>query len=220
MLLAAYGLPLIEARRVRTLDGAVSAAQVLGLPVALKADVAGLLHKTDAGAVALAVPSVRAVRATVREFRSRFGDRLGGVVVQRMSTAGVELIVGAVRDPTFGPLILYGSGGTNAELFGDQLMRLAPLTDVDAATLVRAPRGARLLDGFRGQPACDIGAIIDVLHRVSQLASEMPEVAEVECNPLIATADGAVVVDHRVRLAPVAVQAPSWVRAIRSARAV
>jgi succinyl-CoA synthetase beta subunit len=97
-------------------------------------------------------------------------------------------------------------------------MRLAPLTDREAADFVHAPRGARLLDGYRGRPACDIAAVIDVLQRLSQLAADMPDVAEVECNPLVARPGGAAVVDQRVRVAPAQTRPPSWLRAIRSTR--
>ncbi len=211
-LLEAYGIPLARFAYAHGTKAAVAAAREIGLPVALKADAAGVVHKLEAGAVALGLTSVDAVRATMRHFRERFGDRLRGVVVQEMGPPGVELIVGAVHDPAFGPLVVYGSGGTNAELFRDQLTRLAPLTTRQAEELVRAPRGARLLEGFRGQPPADIDAVTDVLHRVSQLAADIPEVAEFDCNPLIAHPRGAVVVDARVRLRRVERGLPAWIR--------
>ena len=211
-LLEAYGIPLARAAYVRDTKAAVAAAREIGLPVALKADVVGVVHKLESGAVALGLTSVDAVRKTVRRFRESFGDGLRGVIVQEMSPPGVELLVGAVHDPAFGPLVVYGSGGTSAELFRDQLTRLAPLTTRQADELVRAPRGARLLDGFRGQPAADIAAVTSVLHRVSQLAADIPEVAELDCNPLIAHPDGASVVDARIRLRPVEHGLPTWIR--------
>jgi hypothetical protein len=135
-----------------------------------------------------------------------------------MSLPGVELIVGAVRDPAFGPLVLFGSGGTNAELFRDQVIRLAPLTVRQADQLVRAPRGARLMEGFRGQAPSDTSAVTDVLHRISQLAADIPQVAEVECNPLIALPHGVSIVDARVRLARVEERIPSWIPTVNSGR--
>jgi acyl-CoA synthetase (NDP forming)/RimJ/RimL family protein N-acetyltransferase len=211
-LLEAYGIPLARFAYVRGAAAAVAAAHEIGLPVALKADALGVVHKREAGAVALGLTSADAVRKAVRGFREAFGDDLRGVIVQEMSPPGVELIIGAVHDPAFGPLVVYGSGGTNAELFRDQLTRLAPLTTRQADELVHAPRGARLLDGFRGQPAADIAAVTSVLHRVSQLAADIPEVAEIDCNPVIAHPDGASVVDARVRLRRVERGLPAWIR--------
>jgi acyl-CoA synthetase (NDP forming)/GNAT superfamily N-acetyltransferase len=217
-LFAAYGIPLAKSVYVTTSADAAAAGREIGFPVAVKADAVGVVHKLEAGAVEVGVTSADAVRRTVRRFREAFGHDLRGVIVQEMSPPGVELIVGAIRDPAFGPLVLYGSGGTNAELFRDQLTRLAPLTVAQADELVRAPRGARLLDGFRGQPPSDIAAVTSVLHRISRLVADVPEVAEVECNPLIALPRGANIVDARVRLVPVAQEFPSWIRTLRSGR--
>jgi acyl-CoA synthetase (NDP forming) len=214
----AYGIPLMRYAYARSATAAASAAREIGFPVAVKADAVGVLHKLEAGAVTVGLASAAAVRRTVRRYVETFGDDLRGVIVQAMSPPGVELIVGATRDPTFGPLVLYGSGGTNAELFRDQLTRLAPLTVAQADELVRAPRGARLLEGFRGQPPSDIAAVTDVLHRISRLASDIPEVAEVECNPLIALPGGAHIVDARVRLARVEVGVPRWIKTVNSGR--
>ena len=217
-LLTCYGIAQPAMNCVATTKAAISAAHEIGFPVALKANVAGLIHKADVDAVALNIASAADVQTTMRDFRERFGKRLHGVVVQRMLPPGVELIVGAVRDPKFGPLLLYGSGGTNAELFGDQVLRLAPLSAHEAAELVHAPHGTRLLDGFRGKPPCDVAAVSAVLRRVAQLAFDIPEIAEIECNPLVASPTGAVAVDTRARIEPVPSYAPSWLRVIRSGR--
>jgi acyl-CoA synthetase (NDP forming)/GNAT superfamily N-acetyltransferase len=214
----AYGMPLIRFAYTHSAVEAASAAREIGFPVAVKADAVGVLHKLEAGAVTVGLASAAAVRRTVRRYRETFGGDLRGVIVQAMSPPGVELIVGAIRDPAFGPLVLYGSGGTNAELFRDQLIRLAPLTVAQADELVRAPRGARLLEGFRGQPPSDIAAVTDVLHRISRLASDIPDVAEVECNPLVALPQGANIVDARVRLARVEEGLPRWIRTVQSGR--
>ena len=218
LLLKAYGIPLVRSVYAHSAAKAATAALEVGFPVALKADVVGVVHKLEAGAVELGVTSAAAVRKTVRRFRETFGSNLRGVVVQKMSLPGVELIVGAVRDPAFGPLVLFGSGGTNAELFRDQVIRLAPLTVRQADQLVRAPRGARLMEGFRGRPPSDTSAVTDVLHRISQLAADIPQVAEVECNPLIALPDGVSIVDARVRLARVEERIPSWIPTVNSGR--
>ena len=124
-----------------------------------------------------------------------------GVLLQPMAPAGgVETIVGGRRGPVFGPLVLFGLGGITVEILGDHVSRLAPLTDLDAREMVTGLRGPDLLTGYRGMPAVDIDGLVQVLHRVSRLVEDMPEVAELDCNPVIVTEHGAVVVDARIRV--------------------
>jgi acyl-CoA synthetase (NDP forming) len=115
---------------------------------------------------------------------------------------GVELIAGVVSDPLFGPVVMFGSGGTAVELFADRVLRILPLSDRDAHEMVRAIRGAPLLFGHRGSPLCDVGAVEDVLLRVARMADAIPQLAEMDLNPFIATPLGAVAVDARLRLVP------------------
>ena len=198
-----YGLPLITTRVVADADGAVTAAAELGVPVALKASAAGLVHKTDAGGVRLELDGADAVRAAVTDIEravGRAGHRLDGLVVQPMAPTGVELIVGVVHDRSFGPVLACGAGGTTAELVSDVAVRITPVTDLDAREMVRSLRTFPLLDGYRGAPRCDLAAIEDVLLRVSAMVEAHPEIVELDCNPLIAGPDGAVIVDARVRV--------------------
>jgi acetate---CoA ligase (ADP-forming) len=123
------------------------------------------------------------------------------VIVQAMLRGGVELLAGIVQDPVFGPLVAFGAGGVLAELIGEATFRIAPLTDVDVGELVSTGKAGRLVGGFRGAPAVDAGALADLLHRLSRLAEDLPEVAELDLNPVIATAAGCVAVDARVRVA-------------------
>ena len=162
-------------------------------------------HKTETGGVALDLADTEAVRAAA--------ERIGGpVIVQPMITGGAELLAGVAQDPVFGPLVAFGAGGVLAELIGDAHFRLAPLTDVDAHELVAAGKAGRLVAGFRGAPAADAAALADVLLRLSQLADDFPELAELDLNPVIALPDGAVVVDARVRVArpQLRADAKSW----------
>lgn len=168
-LLRCYGLPLISTEIVSDTEGAVAAASGIGGPVAVKADAAGLVHKSDAGGA--------------------------------MAPAGVELIVGVVHDHSFGPVLACGAGGTTAELLQDVAVRITPVNDLDAAEMLRSLSTFPLLDGYRGAPRCDVAAIEDVLLRVSAMVEAHPEVAELDCNPLVATPDGATIVDARVRIA-------------------
>jgi acetyl coenzyme A synthetase (ADP forming)-like protein len=192
-LLTSYGLPLVAERRVESVDEAVVAAEELGYPVVLKTAAAGV-HKTETGGVAIDLRDSEEIREAAHRIGAPF-------LVQPMVRDGVELLVGAVQDPVFGPLIALGPGGTLAELIGDAAFRLTPLTDFDAQELAQTGKAGILLSGFRGAAPSDLEAVEDLLLRISQLAEDLPEVAELDLNPVIAGPDGCVVVDARVRIA-------------------
>ena len=200
-LLHTYGIATAPVQRVESAAAAAHAAQLLGMPVALKVG-AGVVHKTDVGGVQLGLRTAAEVRRAYATMAERLGDAVRGAVVQRMVSGGVELIIGVVQDPLFGPLIMFGSGGTSVEVFGDRTFRILPLTDVDAHELVRSIRGAPLLFGHRGAPPADVAAVETTLLRVAMLAADIPQVAEMDLNPVIASPAGAVVVDAKVRLMP------------------
>jgi acetate---CoA ligase (ADP-forming) len=191
--LAAYGIPLVPERFAHTVDDAVAAARELGHPVVLKTARAGA-HKTELGGVALGLDGDDAVR----EAAERIGVPL---LVQPMVADAVEFLAGVIQDPVFGSLVAFGPGGVMAELIGGTRFRIAPLTDVDADELVHEGKAGELVKGFRGRPAVDAGALSDVLARLARLASDLPEIAELDLNPVLATADGCVAVDARIRLA-------------------
>jgi acetyl coenzyme A synthetase (ADP forming)-like protein len=202
-LLDCYGLPLLAAGVVRSAGEAVEAAAEHGGAVALKALVGGLVHRSDVGAVRLGLASGAEVRRAASEIRAAVaasGHRLDGFVVQPMAPAGVELVVGVAHDASFGPVIVCGPGGATAELMGDVVARITPLTDVDAREMLQALRTFPLLSGYRGSTPCDVAAIEDVLLRLSALVEAHAEVAELDLDPLVAAPHGAVVVDARVRL--------------------
>ena len=191
-ILSAYGVPIVPERVTAGADEAVAAAREVGYPVVLKTAAAGV-HKTERGGVALGLADGEAVRAAAE----RIGPPL---LVQPMVTGGAELLAGVVQDPVFGPLVAFGPGGVFAELIGDAQFRIAPLTDVDAEELVLGGKAGRLVRGFRGRPAADPAALVDLLHRLSRLAHDLPEVAELDLNPVIALPDRCVAVDARIRL--------------------
>ena len=207
-LLASYRIPMVATRTVTSLDGALAAADELGGHVVLKAEVDGLVHKTDAGAVKLDLRTAEEVAEAYTQLEKAFGDRLRRVLVQPMLTDGVETLVGVVQEPVFGPLVVFGLGGVATDVLGDRAARLAPLTGDDADEMIRSVRAAPLLFGHRGSAAADTAALADVLLRVSRLADDLPEVAELDLNPVIATAQGAHPVDVRIRLAPAAPRDP------------
>jgi acyl-CoA synthetase (NDP forming) len=200
--LTAYGVPVIDWRRAASPDEAVRAAAELGGHVALKAHVPELVHKSEAGAVALDLCGEQDVRQAYARFVHLFGDRLRGVLVQRMARTGVEVLCGVVQEPVFGPLVVFALGGVTTDVLRDRSARLTPLTDLDAAELIRSIRGAPLLFGHRGTPAVDTTALEDTLLRLSRLADDHPEIAEIDINPIIARPDGVTAVDARIHLLP------------------
>ncbi|HLX88059.1 MAG TPA: GNAT family N-acetyltransferase, partial [Acidimicrobiales bacterium] len=185
-LLATAGVSVVGSRTVSGAEGAVAAATELGYPVALKAASPTLVHKSDVGAVVVGLGSAADVRAAYEDMEVRLGaTTMGGGLVQSMAPPGVETIVGVTQDPAFGPLIAFGLGGTATELLGDVAFRILPLTDLDAHELVRSVRAAPLLLGYRGAPLMDVDALEDLLLRVGALAVAVPELRELDLNPVI-----------------------------------
>ncbi|HUK44257.1 MAG TPA: GNAT family N-acetyltransferase [Gaiellaceae bacterium] len=191
-LLDAYGIPVVGERVARSADEAVEAAVALGLPAVVKTAAPGV-HKTDIGGVALDLRNEDQVRDAV--------DRIGPPVIVQPYLAGrVELLAGIVQDPTFGPLVAFGPGGALAELIGDASFRLAPLTDLDAGELVTGGKAGRLVAGFRGAPAADLSSLADLVTRLGWLAEDVPEVVELDLNPVLAGPEGCFAVDVRARV--------------------
>ncbi|HLE99636.1 MAG TPA: acetate--CoA ligase family protein, partial [Gaiellaceae bacterium] len=191
-LLRAYGIVVVEERLVGSAGEAATAASELGFPVVVKSAAPGV-HKTETGGVALDLGDEEQVRAAA--------ERIGGpVLVQPMIQGGAELLAGLVQDPVFGPLVAFGPGGVLAELIGEASFRIAPLTDVDAEELVTEGKAGRLVRGFRGAPASDSGALADLVLRLALLGEDLPAIAELDLNPVIARPDGYIAVDARVRV--------------------
>ena len=191
-LLVAYGIPVVEQRVADSPDEAGRAASELGFPVVVKTAVAGV-HKTETGGVVLDLQNEEEVRAAA----ARIG---GAVLVQPMRSGSAELLAGLVQDELFGPLVALGPGGVFAELIGDAGLRIAPLTDVDARELVLEGKTGALVRGYRGKPAADSESVVDLLHRLSALGDDLPEVVELDLNPVLVGPDGCVAVDARVRV--------------------
>jgi acyl-CoA synthetase (NDP forming)/RimJ/RimL family protein N-acetyltransferase len=199
-LLSCYQIPVAATVGVTGEQQAVQAAAGLGGRVVLKAEADGLVHKSDAGAVKLDLRTPQEVTEAYRDLAARFGPGLRRVLVQPMLTGGVEVLVGVVQEPVFGPLIVFGLGGVTTDVLGDVAARLTPLSTSDADDMIRGLRAAPLLLGHRGTPAADTGALADILLRVSRLADDIPEIAELDLNPVIASPDGAWAVDARMRI--------------------
>jgi acetyl coenzyme A synthetase (ADP forming)-like protein len=199
-LLSAARIESAAARSVSSLRDAADAATALGYPVALKALGPALLHKTERRAVALDLRDEKSVRAAYLDFEARLGADMTAVLVQRMVPGGVEMIVGALQDPLFGPLIACGTGGVLVDVLADTAFRLHPLRASDARDMIGELRGARLLRGYRGAPPADEPALADLLLRLSALVSEAPEIQELDLNPVMVLQSGACVADARIRV--------------------
>jgi acetyl coenzyme A synthetase (ADP forming)-like protein len=202
-LLSCYRIPLVETRLAGSPAEAGEEAGRLGSAVALKAIVPGLLHKSDEGAVALGLNGAPAVEHAASEMAARFeksGRLVAGYQVQPIVAAGVEMLVGVVQDQHFGPVLACGAGGTATELLKDVAVSITPITRGEASRMVHSLKTFPLLDGYRGAPKADVGALEDVLLRVSALVEDHPEIAEMDLNPLIVHEAGAVVVDARIRV--------------------
>jgi acyl-CoA synthetase (NDP forming)/RimJ/RimL family protein N-acetyltransferase len=179
-LLAAYGVPLLGTRTVTDADAAVAAAEEIGYPVVLKSTAPWLRHRSDLGGVRLDLADADAVRTAFAAIPA--GDP---VIVQEMAAPGVATVVEIVDDPSFGALVSFGLGGVATDLLGDRAYRTLPLTDLDAAELVRAPRAWPLLDGYRGSEPVDVAALEQLLLRVARLADDLPEVLRLGLEPVL-----------------------------------
>jgi acetyltransferase len=198
-LVADAGVPVVPWRLVDSAAGAVQAARDLGSPVVLKAIGPDLVHKTEAGAVRLGLSDAAAVRVAARDLRRTTGP--GPLLVQHQAGPGVELVIGAVFAPGFGTMVMAGLGGIWVEALGDVAMRLAPFGPDEAAAMLDELRGGALLDGGRGRPTIDRRSLACLIADVSAWVARAPWLRELDINPLIATGDGLVAVDARIRVA-------------------
>jgi acetyltransferase len=201
----AYGFPVIPWRWAKSAEEAVDGAGGLGFPVALKIVSPDIIHKTDVGGVRLNLATEAEVRQGYRDLlaavsAARPQAKIAGVLVQKMAPKGQETILGMTRDPQFGPLLMFGLGGTNVEIFQDVIFRLAPISEIWAHRMFQELKGFPLLKGFRGAPPADLEAIAQCLERLSQLVLDFPEIRELDINPLMVfeQGQGAAVLDARI----------------------
>jgi acyl-CoA synthetase (NDP forming) len=212
-LLIRYGIPLSAPRVVSDVAEAGRAAAELGYPVAVKL-AGGTVHKTDVGGVRLGVADEAELRKAFDAVRAA-GPASADVLIQPMAPEGTELIAGVLQDPQFGPLLMLGAGGVLADMIADRQFRLAPLTIQDADQMIAGMRTAPLLDGYRGRPVVSRAAVRELLLRLAALAEDLPEVAELDLNPVICSGDELVVVDAKVRIAPAPASVDPVLRQLR-----
>jgi acetyltransferase len=207
--LAAYGVPIVKTHVANTPEGAASIAEEMGFPVAVKILSPDIIHKSDVGGVVLDLDSPNAVRAAAQAMQRRLREllpdaALTGFTVQAMARRprAFELIIGVASDPVFGPVILFGQGGTAVEVIGDHAIALPPLNLNLAKEVISRTRIAKLLAGYRDRPPANHDAINLALMQVSQLVCDIPEIVELDINPLIADETGVLALDARIRIAP------------------
>ena len=160
------------------------------------------MHRTGAGGVRVDLRTPQEVADGYRALAAGLGPRLQRVLVQPMLEGGVEVMIGVAQEPVFGPLVVFGSGDAATEVHGDHVTRLTPLTDTDAEEMIHAVRAAPLLAGDRGAPPADTAALADALLRVSRLTDDLPEISELNLDPVVVRQDGVYCVDVRVRISP------------------
>jgi acyl-CoA synthetase (NDP forming) len=208
-LLATFGIAVPAARVIQDAAEAARACAALRAPLALKVISPDILHKSDAGGVAVGLNSAGEVEEAVRAMMKRpalASARIDGFLLEEMAPAGQEIVIGGLRDPQFGPLVMVGLGGVFVEVLADVSFRICPITPLDAGEMLDELKGAALLDGARGRKPVSRAAIVDALLKVGGAGGLMmthaDDIAELDINPLIASADGVVAVDARLILTP------------------
>ena len=204
-LLKQIGIPVVETKLAKTQKEAVLLSQKMGFPIALKISSPDVIHKTDSGGVKLDLKNVSEVKQAYHEIleaiRKQYPHALiQGVSVQKMVRPGTEVIVGASKDPQFGPVIMFGLGGIFVEVFKDVSFRIIPIDQRDAKEMIKELKGYPLLQGFRGKEPASIPSLVEIILNISSFVQENPEIKELELNPIFAYKDGAVAVDARIIL--------------------
>ena len=199
------GISVVETRLARSKAEAVRMAQEMGLPAVLKIVSPDVIHKSDVGGVKIGLESVGQVRTAYDSILSSTLEAVPsasilGVSVQKMALPGVEVIIGATKDPQFGHVILFGLGGVLVELLRDVSMRLVPLTARDARVMIREIKSLPLLQGYRQYPPCDLDSLEEAILNLSQFLEKHPDIKELDLNPVLCYPKGLVAVDARVVL--------------------
>lgn len=199
------GIPVIETRLARSQEEAVLLSQELDFPVAMKIASPDVIHKSDSGGVRLGLNNIAEVKTAYDEMIKRIGRQYPGAVIhgisiQKMARPGTEVIIGASKDPQFGPVIMFGLGGIFVEVLKDVSFRIIPVDRRDAHEMIKDIKGYPLLQGYRGKEATNISSLVEMILKISNLMEENPQIKELELNPIFAYGDGAVAVDARMIL--------------------
>jgi len=206
-IISTYKIPVTEFAVAKTEEEADKAAERIGFPVVLKILSPDVIHKSDVGGVLVGLKTPEEVRSGYQEIlasvkKHKPDARIIGVIVQEFAPAGVEVIVGSMKDPQFGPALMFGLGGIFVEILKDVSFRVAPITEYDAKEMITEIKGYPLLTGARGKEPCDIDALVSILLQVSKLVMEHPEINQLDLNPIFSYPKGAKCVDARIILEP------------------
>jgi len=189
--LSEYGIPVTREKLVKSQKDAVAAAEEIGYPVVIKATGPELVHKTETDAIRLNLEDAKSVRRAVREIKAAVkGMKTQGLLVQEMVKGSRELVMGLIRDPQFGPCVMFGLGGIYTEILRDVSFRVAPLTERDAAEMMDEIKGKKILDAIRGMEAADRETLAKSLVLLGKIGLDHEDVKEIDVNPLILTKDG------------------------------
>ncbi len=200
-----YGIPVTRVSLARSEEEAVKEAERIGYPVVLKIVSPDIIHKSDVGGVIVNLKTPKEVREAYNRIISNVRNKkpeakIVGVLVQEYAPQGLEVIIGLIRDPQFGPTVMFGLGGVFVEIFKDVSFRIAPLTEQDAEDMINEIKAKPLLYGYRGSPPVDIDSIKDALIKAGRMGLEIEEIAEMDLNPTMAYPNGIKVVDARIIL--------------------
>ncbi len=200
-----YDIPVTRVRVAHNIDEAVKAAEEIGYPVVLKIVSPDIIHKSDVGGVIVGIKDAKGVKEAYKRILANVKEkkpeaRVVGILVQEYAPQGLEVIIGLIRDPQFGPTVMFGLGGVFVEIFKDVSFRVAPLTEQDAEDMINEIRGKPLLFGYRGSEPVDVEAIKDALIKAGKIGLEIEEIAEMDLNPTMAYPNGIKVVDARIIL--------------------
>lgn len=204
-ILSQAGINCTDTRLATTKDEAVAISEEMGYPIVLKISSVDITHKSDAGGVKVNLPDKAAVETAYDEIMASCTAKhpdanIEGVAVQGMAKIGTEVIVGMTKDPSFGPVLMFGLGGIFVEVLKDVAFRIVPLDKIDASEMISEIKGKKLLEGYRGQDPADIPFLEDMLLKLSDLVDKTDGIAEIDMNPVFAYKQGAVVVDARIIL--------------------
>ena len=200
-----YGIPVASYGLARSLDEALTIAKKIGFPSVAKVVSPDISHKSDVGGVILNLKDeediAKAYEKIMNEVPKRVPNaRIYGVLIQKMASPGIEVIVGGTRDPTFGPVVMFGLGGIFVEILKDVSFRIAPVTRYDAISMIEEIKASKILDGYRGMPPRDKDALVDIIIKLSKLMEEVEEITDVDLNPIMSfeKGKGAKVADARI----------------------
>ena len=204
-LLLEYGLPVPDFKLIKNEDEAEEIAELIGYPLVMKIVSPDIIHKSEAGGVKVGIKDRPSARKAYREIISnahKYDDKahIYGIITYRMCPVSTEVIIGMLKDPHFGPVVMFGLGGIFVEVLKDVSFRILPITELDAKEMIGEIKGYPILKGVRGEPPKDIAALEEVLVRVSTLAMENPEVQEIDLNPILVYVEGLQIVDARIIL--------------------